>query len=168
VSRRLFVAVCILTLIFPLTASAHTADEYEAWHEDWLARLESGQHRYLWAEHRDMKERHPEIETQAVVIGITGSYTTSSWESLIQIYFEKADWQWARDVIDCESDGDPDATHPTSGAAGLWQFIPSTWAWSKPWPEASPYNPTAAFMAARWLMDTYGKGQWACTAVKGY
>lgn len=167
--RNRILALAILApLVISFPALAHTADEYETWHEDWLGRLESGQHRHLWAEHRDMRNRHPEIETQAVVINIAGSYTTSSWESLIQIYFEKGDWQWARDVIECESNGDPDAAHPTSGAAGLWQFIPSTWAWSKPWPEASPYNPTAAFIAARWLMDTYGKSQWACTAITGH
>lgn len=86
------------------------------------------------------------------------------WESMIIIYFEPEDWQWAHDVILCETDPDWDENsyNSRSGAAGLFQFIPSTWAFSKPWPGASPYDPTAAFMAARWLLDNGGRSHWVC------
>ena len=33
-------------------------------------------------------------------------------------------------VIHCESVGDPLAYNPVSGASGLFQFIPSPWAWA--------------------------------------
>lgn len=88
----------------------------------------------------------------------------SPWESLVQIYFEPEDWAWARRIIGCETGYtyDEDSYNPSSGAAGLWQFIPSTWEFAKPWPNASPHDPTAAFIAARWLKDNLGPDQWAC------
>ena len=70
-------------------------------------------------------------------------------------------------VIRCESRGDPLAYNQVSGASGLFQFIPSTWAWAAPnagFPGASPFEPDANVGAAAWLTQrsiNQGKNPWA-------
>ena len=70
-------------------------------------------------------------------------------------------------VIDCESHGDPLAENSISGAAGLFQFIPTTWAWASPaagFLDASPFDPTANVGTAAWLVQRSidrGKSPWA-------
>lgn len=94
-----------------------------------------------------------------------GGYTVASWESLIQIYFDAEDWPWARRVMGCESGGNPDAVNPTSGASGLFQFLPSTWSWASEaagWGGSSPFDPPANVAAAAWLHEAIGPSQWAC------
>lgn len=68
----------------------------------------------------------------------------------------------------CESRHRPDAVNPTSGAAGLAQFIPSTWrsttsTMSVTWPEMSgesPLDPDANARAAAWLLAQVGTRPW--------
>lgn len=65
----------------------------------------------------------------------------------------------------CESRYEPGARN-LSGAAGLFQFIPSTWARAASgagvwW--ASPFEPAASIEAAAWLLRADGAGHWqAC------
>ena len=48
-----------------------------------------------------------------------------------------------------ESQGNPNATNPWSGAAGLYQFLRSTWLTTRPGKDGmSPYDPVAAHAAA--------------------
>ena len=65
-------------------------------------------------------------------------------------------------VIRRESEWNPSATNPTSGAAGLAQFVRSTWL-STPEGKAgySPYEPFAAIDAAIWLATNVGYRQWS-------
>jgi soluble lytic murein transglycosylase-like protein len=61
-------------------------------------------------------------------------------------------------VIQCESLGDPDAYNPYSGASGLFQFLPATWATVSPragFAGASPFDPEANIGTAAWLVDYY-------------
>ena len=37
--------------------------------------------------------------------------------------------QW-NSIVNCESRGDPEAYNASSGASGLFQFLPSTWRWT--------------------------------------
>jgi len=62
----------------------------------------------------------------------------------------------------CETGGtfDPRAENP-SGAAGLFQFLPSTWK-TTPYRMFSVYNPYAAALAAGWMHDQGRGGEWAC------
>jgi hypothetical protein len=88
------------------------------------------------------------------------------WRSLVAAYFPDYLVDQALAVIDCESRGNPEARNPYSGAAGLFQFLPGTWAVVAPkagFPDASPYDPEANIGSAWWLVNYYlnqGKHPW--------
>ena len=69
---------------------------------------------------------------------------------------------WALRVSSCESKYNPQAVNASTGAAGLFQFLPSTWA-SSPYAASSPFDPTANAKAAAWLYQTSGPAQWQCS-----
>lgn len=69
--------------------------------------------------------------------------------------------QWAMNVAYCESRYHPNSVNSTSGASGLFQFLPSTWG-GTPWAGQSPFDPAANAMAAAWLYARYGPGRWVC------
>ena len=54
------------------------------------------------------------------------------WRSLVAAYFPASRVDEALAILQCESLGDPDAYNPYSGASGLFQFLPSTWASTSP------------------------------------
>ena len=70
--------------------------------------------------------------------------------------------QWAMNVAYCESRYNPNAVNSSSGASGLFQFMPATWAGS-PWASKSVFDPVANAQAAAWLYQRSGPGQWSCT-----
>jgi Transglycosylase SLT domain len=64
----------------------------------------------------------------------------------------------------CESRWNPGA-QSSAGAAGVFQFIPSTWRLASAavnMSYASPYDPVANIEAASWLMATQGPRHWTC------
>jgi hypothetical protein len=50
-------------------------------------------------------------------------------------------------------------TNSSSGAAGLYQFMPSTWE-STPYHKHSPYHPRWASLAAMWMWKHGGQYHW--------
>jgi hypothetical protein len=50
-------------------------------------------------------------------------------------------------------------TNSSSGAAGLYQFMPRTWA-STPYHKHSPYHPRWAALAAMWMWKHGGQSHW--------
>lgn len=98
------------------------------------------------------------------------------WRSLVEKYFPPHRVEEALRIIRCESHGNPDAYNTYSGASGLFQFIPSTWASSSPkagFPGASPFDPEANVGSAAWLGNRYEQlghyfwRAWSCrTAVQ--
>lgn len=73
--------------------------------------------------------------------------------------------------MDCESNGDSSAYNPYSGASGLYQFIPSTWASASSqagFGGASVFNGEANIGTTAWLTNYYAsQGQdpwtpWSC------
>jgi len=50
-------------------------------------------------------------------------------------------------------------TNSSSGAAGLYQFMPRTWA-STPYRKHSPYHPRWAALAAMWMWKHGGYSHW--------
>ncbi|MEE9179065.1 MAG: transglycosylase SLT domain-containing protein, partial [Acidimicrobiia bacterium] len=80
------------------------------------------------------------------------------WRPLVQQFFPSNRVEEALRIIDCESNGDPDAYNPYSGASGLFQFIPSTWASTAPksgYGGHSAFEPEANIASAAWLANRY-------------
>ena len=69
--------------------------------------------------------------------------------------------QWAINVAYCESRYHPNSVNSSSGASGLFQFLPSTWAFT-PEHASSPFDPAANAQAAAWLYARDGPSQWVC------
>lgn len=69
--------------------------------------------------------------------------------------------QWAMNVAYCESRYHPNSVNSSSGASGLFQFLPSTWG-GTPWHAQSPFDPVANSDAAAWLYHRYGPQRWVC------
>ncbi len=59
-----------------------------------------------------------------------------------------------------ESRYDWRATNSSSGAAGLYQFMPGTWG-STPYRRKSPYSPKYASLAAMWMWAHGGYSHWS-------
>lgn len=98
------------------------------------------------------------------------------WRSLVAEFFPADRVEEALAIINCESNGDPNAYNPYSGASGLFQFLPSTWASTAPkagYPEASVFDPEANVASAAWLANRYQElGEyywrpWSCRRVLG-
>jgi hypothetical protein len=88
------------------------------------------------------------------------------WRGLVSRFFPSNRVEETLAIIDCESNGDPDAVNPYSGASGLFQFLPSTWATTSAkagYEGASPLDPEANIASAAWLANRYeqlGKNYW--------
>ncbi len=98
------------------------------------------------------------------------------WQPLVERYFPPERVDEALRVMHCESRGNPDARHPVSDAAGLFQFLAGTWAFASAragWEGYSRYHPEANVASAAWLVDfsirtghRWGAwGRWACRHV---
>ena len=102
--------------------------------------------------------------------------SVEQWRPLVQQFFPGNRVEEALRIIDCESNGDPDAYNPYSGASGLFQFLPSTWASTAPragYGGHSVFEPEANVASAAWLANRYEElGQyywraWSCRRVLG-
>lgn len=81
-----------------------------------------------------------------------------TWRSSVQQFFPSNRVEEALRIIDCESNGDANAVNPYSGAAGLFQFLPSTWASTSPKAGYGGYpatDPEANIASAAWLANRY-------------
>lgn len=70
--------------------------------------------------------------------------------------------QWALRVAKCESGYNPNAVNPWSGTEGLFQFEPSTWR-ETPYGRDNVFDPRYNSLAAAWLYQRDGPGQWQCS-----
>ena len=96
------------------------------------------------------------------------------WRGLVSQHFPAHRVDEALAIMRCESNGNPDAYNPYSGASGLFQFLPSTWATTAPkagYPDSGPFEPEANTASAAWLAQRYEDlGQdywraWSCRRV---
>jgi len=69
---------------------------------------------------------------------------------------------WAERVAMCESGDNPGAVNRSSGAAGLFQILPSTWA-GTPYASQSEFDPVANAKAAAWIYAHRGGSAWTCS-----
>ena len=85
---------------------------------------------------------------------------TDRWAALVTHYFTPSDVNLALRVIHCESSGHPDAVNPASGAAGLFQHLPSYWDERARLANvnASIFDAEASVAVASWLV--YEGGGW--------
>lgn len=90
------------------------------------------------------------------------------WRGLVAQYFPSNRVDEALHIMWCESGGDPDAYNPYSGASGLFQFLPSTWATTAGpagFPGADVFDPEPNVGSAAWLANLYAElGQYYWTA----
>lgn len=87
------------------------------------------------------------------------------WRTLVAEYFPASQVDKALRVMACESEGNPSARNPTSGAAGLFQHMPQWWdsrSQAAGFAGASPYDPRANVGTAGWLWSRDGWGAWSC------
>lgn len=88
------------------------------------------------------------------------------WRPLVAAYFAPIMVDQALSIIQCESLGDPNAYNPYSGASGLFQFLPGTWAVTSikaGVANADVFDPEANVAAAAWLASYYqalGRNPW--------
>lgn len=96
------------------------------------------------------------------------------WRPLVETYFPASRVEEALRILDCESNGDPDAYNPYSGASGLFQFLPGTWESTAPkagFPDAGPFEPEPNVASAAWLANRYQElglyywQAWSCRRV---
>jgi hypothetical protein len=93
------------------------------------------------------------------------------WRATVAGHFPASRVEEALLIIQCESNGDPDAVNAFSGASGLFQFLPGTWAVASLGAgvgDASVFDPGANAAAAAWLFGYYeangrdGWTPWTC------
>ena len=99
----------------------------------------------------------------------TVSPSVEKWRPLVSRFFPSDRVIWALRIMACESGGDPNITNRSSGAAGLFQFLPHYWAVRAEkagFSDTTPYDPTANVATAAWLLMTGGESHWECKASK--
>lgn len=64
-------------------------------------------------------------------------------------------------VARCESGLNPNAVNRSSGASGLFQFLPGTWR-TTPYASSSILDPWANANAAAWMWSVGRRGEWVC------
>lgn len=163
-------ALVLFVLMAAGTARAHTPEAQTEWKAQWAAEvLEAGGITpELLDTYRDFTSRHPiranvhlipplEVTRQpAPAVPQPPPAGAEQWRPLIAAYFPPEHIDAALRVLYCESRGNPQATHPSSGAAGLFQAMPQ-WFTGRgfttpsPYGPFDPYNPEANVAFAAWL-----------------
>lgn len=98
----------------------------------------------------------------------SGTPGVEQWRPLVAAHFPASQVDTAMRVMACESGGNPSAKNPTSTAAGLFQFLRSTWDWVAgvlgfpSYDQGGPYDPQLAVPAAAWLQANGGWQHWVC------
>lgn len=101
-------------------------------------------------------------------------HPVEDWRPIVARHFPDRLVEDALAVMDCESGGDPEAVNPSTGAAGLFQFLPGTWAVAASGAgvgDAPPTDGEANIAAAAWLASHYERRTgdpwrpWGCRSV---
>jgi hypothetical protein len=124
----------------------------------------------------EQKRREAQATTTTTVGGTTPTTRhdpppirpgVEQWRPLVSRHFRADLVEDALRIMQCESLGDPNAVNPYSGASGLYQFLPGTWAVASVgagYEAASVFDPEANIAAAAWLAGYYearGSSPWA-------
>jgi hypothetical protein len=101
-----------------------------------------------------------------IAIGQPEASPASNQGPIIDLITEAA-WRYGQSpaamiaVARCESELNPKAYNRSSGASGLFQFLPSTWR-STPYANYSIFNAWASANAAAWMWSVGRRGEWVC------
>jgi soluble lytic murein transglycosylase-like protein len=184
---RKVLAALVAVFLLPLPALGHSVEELRAWEESWFIRVEalgytetaalSHEWRAMVADHLWYFDPAPvevrrasqpiELSTSA---GAPPSYSVEQWRPLVTAYWPAELVEWALRIIACESGGNPYAENPRSTAAGLFQFLRSTWD-RGPAPalglgsydSGAVFDPETNIRAGAWLYANWGgTSQWSC------
>jgi hypothetical protein len=173
-------AVVLLAIMWalPSPAWAHNETDIDEWVHEWVLEADMALNRELIARWVDMMDRHPwylepevEAHTHTPTVGRTDSGMGSNvaqWLPLVAKHFDPEDVGTAMCIMALESGGNPDAKNPRSTAAGLFQFLRSTWDNMVPasvsggsYASGQVYQPEANIRSAAWLQDAAGWTQWS-------
>jgi hypothetical protein len=187
--RSKAIAVVAVLMFSALPAQAHSPSEINAWLSDWeqrhlllhviptagLIELDLTLQN-LTDEYAEIRTRHAWWDGQPVAIApirTTQSVNRSMgsdverWRTLVATYFVSEKVNIALCIMEHESGGNPDAKNPLSSAAGLFQFLQSTWDGMIPnsvaggsYDSGAPYDPEKNVRAAAWLQAAEGWSQW--------
>ncbi len=162
----------MIALLIVVSIFFHTNVQLDVWWDDWVDRADHALSRGLLHELEDMRERHPSYfdpqpaHTHRARSAWSG--TVEQWRPLVATYFapEKVDTAMCVLAYETGFTGDPDSKNPRSSAAGLFQFLRSTWdrvpvsITGGSYDSGRVYNPEANVSAAAWLQNNAGWGQW--------
>jgi len=159
---RLLAATSIVAMM-PMSALAHTADQQDAWFDDWNHRLDmvGALTPDLLDDYFDFRDRHQVIYLEPQARNIPDR--VERWRSLVAAYFPASQVERAMCVMSLESGGNPDAANPTSSARGLFQHLGRYWSDRSTragWAGASIFDPEANVAVAAWLQSWGGWGHW--------
>ncbi len=118
-------------------------------------------HKLTW-EARQPQPRRSDGVFRGMGVGV------EQWRPLVLAYFGSDRVERALCLIAHESGGNPDAKNPDSTAAGLFQFLKSTWDTMVPrsvtggsYDSGQVYLPEPNIKAAAWLQEEEGWTQWS-------
>jgi len=167
----LLVALLVLGLFF------HTNVQLDDWMEEWSAQADYGLTAQLLADLADMSERHPwyfdpqpASTTTTRSTPSTWSGSVEQWRPLVASHFAANKVNTAMCLLAYETGftGDPNSKNQRSSAAGLFQFLRSTWDNMVPrevtggsYDSGMVYQPEANVRAAAWLQNAAGWTQWS-------
>ena len=172
-------AFLIILLMLAVKSEAHTAEEcdqltqelgewfeYEQWHGTNFLALEDLRglldEKVAWCSPKRTHTTHSR-STRSYGGGV------EQWRPLVTQYFRSADIEIALCLIGYETGftGNPNAKNPRSSAAGLFQFLRSTWdkvplsVTGGTYDSGQVYQPEANVRSAAWLKDASGWSQWS-------
>lgn len=165
----------MIVMMIALPAQAHTRTELDLFVEEWAVRADDALSGQLLDEWRDVVDRHqwyfnPAPASQNPNSNSPGwSGSVEQWRGLVVEFFAPGKVETALCLIGHETGwtGDPNSLNRGSGAAGLFQFLRSTWD-SVPlsvtggsYDSGQVFDPVANVRSAAWLQEAAGWSQWS-------
>lgn len=128
-----------LAVALVLPVHPHTRIELAEWQNGWVEQADYALSPALMTEWQDMRHRHawyfdadPPRESYPASpqnVSSNPALGVEQWRGLVAAYFLPENVDAALRVLGCETGwtGDPSSKNPISSAAGLFQFLRSTW-----------------------------------------
>ncbi len=158
-------------LILALPAQAHSREELDLWVEEWVVQANESLSSDLVDSYSEMYDLHPYYFNPEPFTPqrINWGETVEEWRPLVAGHFSPDKVETAMCLIHYESGGDPNIRNRQgSTAAGLFQFLRSTWDNVVPrsvtggsYSSGQVYQPEANVRSAAWLQKAAGWGQWS-------